>query len=115
MSDNIIIDELEVNFRVGVPAEERAKPQRLLVCVQMDLDTGPAAASDDLARTVDYYELTESIKRLGHDREWKLIETLAHDIASLVLANEIVEKVVVEIRKFILPDTRFVAVQVCLP
>lgn len=112
MSDAIIIDELEVFFRVGVPDEERRTPQRLLITVEMNVDMGTAAKEDDIAKTVDYFAVTEQIKALGGGRAWKLIETLAADIAELVLGHGLVADVIVEVSKFILPDTRRVAVRV---
>jgi FolB domain-containing protein len=52
--DRILIEDLEVHFRVGVSEEERARPQRLLITVEMETDVGAAAAADDLQRTIDY-------------------------------------------------------------
>jgi len=111
MSDVIVIDELEVFFRVGVPQEERQTPQRLLITVEMTVDFARAAARDDISETVDYFAVTEQIKSLGRDREWKLIEALAADVAELVGGHSRVEQVVVEVSKFILPETRRVAVR----
>lgn len=112
MKDAIIIDELEVFFRVGVPDEERANPQRLLVTVEMGVDTASAAESDDITKTVDYFQVSNRIKELGQGREWRLIETLAEDIARLVLEYGLVDRAQVEVSKFILPDTRRVAVRI---
>lgn len=110
--DTITINELEVFFRIGVPDEERARPQRLLLTVELALDTRAAAAGDDLNRTVDYFQLHQELQSLGHDREWKLIETLAEQIAGLALARPLVQRVRVEVQKFILPGARSVAVEV---
>ena len=46
MNSKISIVDLEVFCRVGVPDEERAKPQRLLLTVEMDCDFSKAAKSD---------------------------------------------------------------------
>lgn len=110
--DVIAVSELEVHFRVGVPDEERRHPQRLLLSVEMETDFTAAAASDDLARTVNYYEVVQRLRGLGHGREWKLIETLAVEVASLILQEFGVARVRVEVRKFILPGTRHVSVRV---
>lgn len=112
MSDTILIDDLEVCFCVGVSDDERSTPQRLLISVEMDLDTTPAAATDDIAKTVDYFEVTQRIKALGAGRQWKLIEKLAADVAGLVLQESLVAEVRVEISKFVLPETRRVAVRI---
>ena len=51
----ITITDLEVFFHVGVPDEERAKPQRLLVSVDMEFDFSIAAVSDRVTKTIDYF------------------------------------------------------------
>lgn len=110
--DTIVIKNLEVRFRVGVPDEERARPQRLLISVELELDTRAAAAVDDLAQTVNYFDLHQRIVHLGEGREWKLIETLAEEICRCVLVEPRVQVVRVVVKKFILPDTRHVAVRI---
>ena len=108
--DKIIIHDLEVFYRVGVPDEERATPQRLLVGVEMIRDLA-AAASDSLSKTIDYHSVTRRLLTFGESRSWRLIETLAEDIAKMVLAEFAPNTVSVEIKKFIVPEARFVAVQ----
>lgn len=110
--DSILIDDLEVFFRIGVPDDERARPQRLLISVELFLDTSGAARTDDLSMTVDYFALAGRIRALGGDREWKLIETLAAEVAELVLTQPKVCRVAVEISKFIIPDTRRIALRI---
>ena len=39
MSDRIVIREMEIQCRIGVPDEERAEPQALRVTIEMDVDT----------------------------------------------------------------------------
>lgn len=109
--DTIVIKNLEVRFRVGVPDEERAQPQPLTITVELELDFHQAALTDDLAHTVDYFALSRRIKELGAGREWRLIEKLAADVATLAMSDPRVQAARVEVRKFILPDTRYVAVR----
>ena len=47
--DTICINDLEVFYQVGVTDEERGKPQRLLLNLEMEHDFS-AAVSDDGAR-----------------------------------------------------------------
>ena len=110
--NKIIIKDLEVFYRVGVPDEERAQPQRLLITVEMEHDFSVAARHDDLTGTIDYFEVTQRLLKLGDGRNWKLIEKLASDIADLVLREFCAAAVTVEIKKFIIPQTRFVAVKI---
>jgi 7,8-dihydroneopterin aldolase/epimerase/oxygenase len=113
--DQIIIEELEVFLRVGVPETERAKPQRLLVTVKMDHDFTPAARNDRLQSTIDYHAVALRLAGFGRRRSWKLIETLAVDMAETILREFKPRQVGVEIKKFILPQTRYVAVRVIRP
>jgi FolB domain-containing protein len=115
MTDTIVIRELEVWYRVGVPAEERATPQRLLVTIEMSHDFSASAASDDLTKTIDYYAVSQRLLHFGEGRSWKLIEALAVDMAEMVLKDFDARQVAVEVQKFIIPQTRCVAVRVVRP
>jgi FolB domain-containing protein len=112
--DTIVIADLEVWYRVGVPEAERERPQRLFLSIEMEPRTGfgDAAASDDLARTIDYFAVSRRLLSLGEGRQWRLIETLAVEIAELILADFGAAGVRVEVKKFILPETRHVGVRV---
>jgi 7,8-dihydroneopterin aldolase/epimerase/oxygenase len=112
MRGSILIEDLEVRYHVGVPDSERAEPQRLLLCLEMDHDFQAAAAMDDLGQTIDYYAVTQRLLRFGDERSWRLIEKLAVDLADLVLKEFNVAAVRVTVKKFILPETRFVAARV---
>jgi FolB domain-containing protein len=112
MSDKIIIEDLEIHCRVGVPDDERAQPQRLLLTVEMEHDCSAAAAADDLTRTIDYGAVSRRLLTLGKDRSWKLIETLAVEIADLARTEYGAASVRVMVKKFVLPEARWVAVEV---
>jgi dihydroneopterin aldolase len=108
----ISIVDLEVFYRVGVPAAERAEPQRLLLTVEMEADFSAAAKSDSIAGTIDYFAVTQRLLKFGGGREWKLIEKLAADIADAILSEFKPQAVSVEVKKFILPRARYVSVQI---
>jgi dihydroneopterin aldolase len=110
--DTIRICELAVAFKVGVTEAERAHPQRLLISVEMGCDTSGAAQSDDLAQTIDYHAVCKRLLRFGEGRSWRLIETLASDIANTVRSEFRAATVSVEIKKFVIPEARYVAVQI---
>ncbi|MGI8820890.1 MAG: dihydroneopterin aldolase [Chthoniobacterales bacterium] len=111
-ADQIQIEELEVFAHVGVPDEERAQPQRLLISLQLRPRTDFRQLGDDLARTIDYAAVCAATREFTGSRAFKLIETLANDLAAHLLAAFPIAGIRVEVRKFILPDTRYVAVSV---
>jgi 7,8-dihydroneopterin aldolase/epimerase/oxygenase len=108
----ISIVDLEVFYRVGVPDEERAQAQRLLLTVEMESDFSAAARTDAIADTIDYYAVTQRLLKFGEGRSWKLIEKLAADIAGMVLAEFKPQGVFVEVKKFIIPEARHVSVSI---
>jgi len=108
----ISIVDLEVFYRVGVPDTERAKAQRLLLTVELESDFTAAARSDSIADTIDYFAVTQRLLKLGEGREWKLIEKLAADIADTVLKEFKPQTVSVEVKKFIIPQARYISVQI---
>jgi len=106
----ISIVDLEVFYRVGVPDEERAKPQRLLLTIDLEFDFSGAAASDRIEDTINYQAITDDLLRFGESRTWKLIEKLAADVADLVLKTYQPHSVQVVVKKFVIPQARYVAV-----
>jgi 7,8-dihydroneopterin aldolase/epimerase/oxygenase len=106
----ITITDLEVHLCVGVPDAERAKPQRLLLTIEMEHDFSAAAATDDIAATIDYFDVSQKIMALGNGRSWKLIEKLASDVADLVLTGYRPATVTVTVKKFPIPQAAQVSV-----
>lgn len=111
-TDKITICDLEVFYHVGVPEAERAKAQRLLLSVEMLSDFTTAAAADDLAQTIDYDAVCQRLLAFGQDCHWELIETLAVDIAQMIRTDFSAKAVSVEVKKFIIPQARYIAVSV---
>ena len=106
----ISIVDLEVNCCVGVSDEERAKPQRLLFSVVMEYDFSSAAVTDRLTKTIDYFDVSQRLLKLGDGRSWRLIEKLCTEIADLVLNEYPAQSVMVEVKKFSIPQARHVSV-----
>ncbi len=109
MSQISIVD-LEVHFHIGVPQKERARPQRLLISVEMSHDFSAAAATDRVNQTINYFTVAQKIRRLGDERSWKLVEKLATDVADLVLKEFSPTSVTVLVKKFPIPQASYVAV-----
>jgi dihydroneopterin aldolase len=111
MPDTIHIAELELSTCIGVPEDERATPQRLTVNLTVEPRRDFRGLGDAIEHTVDYYALSKAVQALARERPRCLIETLGEEIAALVLQRFAVRAVDVELRKYILPDTAFVAVR----
>jgi dihydroneopterin aldolase len=113
MSDLIRVIDLEVFARVGVPDAERREAQRLLISLELGIDSfSRAAGTDDLAGTVDYGEVVRRVKSFTAERARKLLETLAEEMALDLLKTFPIKKITLEIKKFVLPDARYVSVKI---
>ncbi len=110
--DKIRIVDLEVQYQVGVTEAERAQPQRLLITVEIEHDFKHAIAADNLAETIDYYAVSQRLISFGEGCHWQLIETVAADIATMVLNEFRARAVTVEVKKFVIPRAAFVSVTV---
>lgn len=91
--------------RHGVFDHERAAGQEFVVDVRLELDTRPAAASDDLADTVNYGVVAEQVHAAIENDPVDLLETLAQRIADLCLADQRVTGAAVTIHKPSAPIT----------
>jgi 7,8-dihydroneopterin aldolase/epimerase/oxygenase len=112
MPDKIIIRDLEVDTQIGVTAEERSRAQRLLISVEMERDLATAGRNDVESATTGYDVVTELIRQVVNERPRKLIEAVAEVIAEAILTRRLAVAVTVEVKKFSIPRSRYVAVEI---
>jgi len=113
MSDLIRIVDLELFAHIGVPDEERSRTQKLLISLELTIDSfDPASVTDDISHTVNYFDVAERVKSLAGQRPRKLLETLAEEIAADLLTNLPIPQLSLEIKKFVLADARYVSVKI---
>lgn len=86
--DRIEIRGLRVVARVGVPDEERAVPQPIELDIDLEVDLDAAAASDDVADTVDYGAVTLAVSEAVGSAEWALLERMAAVACDAALAAD---------------------------
>jgi len=110
--DAIHIEQLEVFARIGVPDEERAASQRLVLNITFWPTHNGPGKGDDIARTVDYAAVCAETKSFVQGRSDRLIETLADGLANHLLEGFKMQRITIELRKFILPEVEFVSVTV---
>jgi len=114
-ADRIRLHGVACRCRIGVPAAERRKRQRILVDVSLGLDLRKAGQTDDLKRSVDYHALERTLRQAAESGERMLLERLAEDLARTALMFDgRVRAVTVAVRKkpAVMPQTREVAVEV---
>ena len=95
----MFIENLRISCLIGVEKTERSRPQTLFADIVLLTDTSRAAGSDSISQAIDYEPLTNRILQSASRSRFKLIESLAEQLASLCLENSKAESVTITIRK----------------
>ncbi len=98
-SDRIFLHGLEVECIIGFIEWERRVKQTVVLDVEMPVDCARAARSDDVADTLDYKKVAKRLIAFVSAAEFKLVETLAHRAALLILEEFSVEWVRLSVNK----------------
>lgn len=111
-TDQIFIRGQRVSCHIGVPDEERSKPQDLLIHTRLAPSRIAQPLDDNIEQTIDYHAVYLRIIEVATMHPRKLVETLAEDLAEMILSEFDVREVTIEIEKFILPHTESVGVAI---
>ncbi len=85
MTDTVFIRELKVETVIGVYDWERSVRQLLVLNLEMASDNRRAAATDGIGHAVDYAAVSERLISFVEASKFQLIETLAEQVAAIVL------------------------------
>ena len=106
--DRIQLDNIQFYGYHGVFPEETRLGQTFIVSLDLGIDLAAAGQSDDLAQTVNYATVYETVKGIVEGQPLKLIETLAETIARTLLNQEVrIQTITVRVKK---PNPPFAAV-----
>ena len=99
MADVIALRGLRVRGFHGVLPAERTDGQDFVVDCELYVDTRVAAASDDLADTVDYAAVAAALAAVVAGEPVDLVETLAERLAQVCLGFPLVGSVRLTVHK----------------
>ena len=97
--DRIFLHGLEVECIIGFIEWERRVKQTIVLDVEMPVDCAKAAQSDEVADTLDYKKVAKRLISFASTSEFKLVETLAHRAAMLILEEFNVDWVRLSVNK----------------
>lgn len=98
--------------RIGVTEEERSRPQRLEVDLDLYAVLHPAGRSGDLTQTIDYRQVSDGVRGLLEAKPYSLIEA-----AAVAVLDHLFERFPsllrarVRVRKFVLPKVAHVEIE----
>jgi dihydroneopterin aldolase len=97
--DCIFLRGLSVECIIGFIDWERRTPQTLVIDLELPCDCARAAQRDEVADTLDYKQVAKRILAWVPGTQFKLVETLAHRLALLLLAEFPLEWVRISVNK----------------
>lgn len=97
--DKIYLTGLEIETIVGIWDWERQIPQTVVIDLEMGTDISRAAATDDIADTLNYKLVSKRVQSLVSEGAFKLVETMAERTAATILEEFDVPWVRVRINK----------------
>ena len=97
--DTVFLRGLEVECIIGFIDWERRIKQKVLIDLELPIDCARAAASDDVADTLDYMRVTSRVREFVGESQFMLVETMAHRLALLLLEEFDIEWIRLSINK----------------
>lgn len=82
--DIIFLGGLEIDTVIGIYDWERKIKQKIILDIEMGFDIKNAAASDDIAHTLDYKAVSDRIVEFVEHSEFYLVERLIEEIAGIL-------------------------------
>jgi 7,8-dihydroneopterin aldolase/epimerase/oxygenase len=98
-ADRIFLHGLRAECIIGFIDWERRVKQTVLVDLELPVDCRRASVSDDVADTLDYKKVAKRALAYIEASEFKLVETLAHRLALLLLEEFGMEWVRISLNK----------------
>ncbi|NQZ53711.1 MAG: dihydroneopterin aldolase [Piscirickettsiaceae bacterium] len=97
--DKIFLNDLKIDTIIGIYDWERETLQTLNFDLEMDWNIRKAADSDDIADTLDYGAIAQTIVSFVEKSRYQLIETLAEDLCGLLLKKYPIPKLKLTLSK----------------
>ncbi len=85
--DIVYIQGLEVETVIGIYDWERKIRQVVSLDLDMGTDIRKAAASEDIENTLNYKSVSKRLIQFIEESEFLLVETMAEEVAQLVMAE----------------------------
>jgi dihydroneopterin aldolase len=97
--DRIFLRGLSAQCIIGFIDWERRTPQTLLIDLELPCDCTRAARSDRVEDTIDYKRIAKRVLAWLPTTQFQLVETLAHQLALLLLAEFALDWIRVSVNK----------------
>ena len=83
--DKIVLTDFRVDAVIGIWDWEKRNPQNISIDLEMQTDTKKTSQSDSIEDALDYKAVSKRAKQFIQDSQFNLIETLAENLAQIIL------------------------------
>ena len=83
--DKIVLTDLRVDAVIGIWDWEKRNSQSISIDLEMQTDTKKISQSDSIEDALDYKAVSKRAKQFIQDSQFNLIETLAENLAKIIL------------------------------
>ena len=97
--DIVFIEALEIECVIGIYDWERTITQKVVLDIEMAFDNRAPAASDDIALTLNYKDVSKRLIDYVGQSGFGLVETLAERCAEIILSEFNVSQVRLKLSK----------------
>ena len=108
----LVIRDLSLSCHIGLTEEERLRPQRLRISLDLTLTPVPVV-KDEIDETINYGTLVKKVRNVCIETKVKLLETLANDISETCFFDDRIKVVHMRIEKLDrYPDVAGVGIEI---
>ena len=98
IEQKLMVRDLTLSCNIGLTEEERLRPQRLKVNLELTLSPLPVL-NDEIDETINYGILVKKVRNVCLQTKVKLLETLANDISETCFFDDRIKTVHMRIEK----------------
>ena len=83
--DKVIIRDLTLEMFAGIYEHEKAKSQRVVINIALDVHTNLNRTLEEIDQVVSYEDIIKKVEILAKERHYDLLESFAENIAMMCL------------------------------
>ncbi len=110
---HVFVRDLECQALIGIYEQEKLKPQRIIVNIDLSVRESDGPMSDEISHVVSYEIIAKKVESILDEGHINLVETLCEKIAQSCLKDKRVLAARVRVEKpDIIPNARSVGVEI---
>ena len=110
---HVFVRDLECQALIGIYDQEKVKPQRIIINIDLSVRESDGPMSDEISHVVSYEIIAKKVESILDEGHINLVETLCEKIAQSCLKDKRVLAARVRVEKpDIIPNARSVGVEI---